>query len=120
MKKILVVDDRKEVRSLIRVTLGDPQYEFYEATNGKEAVEKALSVVPDLVLLDILMPVMDGYEACRKIKSDPRTRSVTIIMLTAKGQDEDIEKGKESGADDYLIKPFSPLELLRKVDEYLK
>ncbi len=120
MKKILLVDDEKEIRSLIRATLGDQQYEFYEATNGKEAVEKALSVVPDLVLLDILMPVMDGHEACRKIRSDPSTRSVTVIMLTAKGQDEDIEKGKESGADDYLIKPFSPLDLLRKVEGCLK
>ena len=120
MKKVLLVDDKEEVRLLVQTTLEGSDYEFFSATNGKEAVEKALSIKPDLILLDVMMPEMDGLDACRQIKSNPETKSVHVIMLTAKGQEADIKKGKECGADDYFIKPFSPLALLKKVDEFLK
>jgi CheY-like chemotaxis protein len=120
MKKVLLVDDKEEVRLLVQTTLEGSDYEFYGATNGKEAVEKAVSIKPDLILLDIMMPEMDGLEACRHIKSSPETKSIPIIMLTAKGQEADIKKGKECGADDYFVKPFSPLELLKKIDEILE
>ena len=112
-----MVDDRKEIRLLVETTLKGSDYEFYGAADGKEAVDKALSIKPDLILLDVTMPEMDGFEACRQIKSSPQTESIPVIMLTARGQEADIEKGKECGADDYFVKPFSPLELLQKIDE---
>jgi len=120
MKKVLLVDDKREIRLLVQTTLRGSDYEFYSATNGKEAVEKALSIKPDLILLDVTMPEMDGFEACRQIRSSPETKSIPVIMLTGRGQEADIEKGKECGADDYFTKPFSPLELLKKVDEILE
>ncbi len=120
MKKILLVDDNEQIRLLVQATLEGSNYDFFSATNGKEAVEKVVSVKPDLILLDVMMPEMDGFEACRLIKSNLETKSTPIIMLTAKGQEADIEKGKECGADDYFIKPFSPLALLKKIDEIFK
>jgi len=119
MKKVLLVDDEEHVRELVRTTLGDSDYEFHGATNGKEAVERSLSIKPDLILLDVAMPEMDGFEACKQIKSSPETKAIPIIMLTSKGQEADIKKGKECGADDYFVKPFSPLELLQKINEIL-
>ena len=120
MKKVLLVDDKREIRLLVQMTLKGSDYEFYGAADGKEAVEKALSVKPDLILLDVMMPEMDGFKACRHIKSSPETESIPVIMLTAKGEEMDIEKGRECGADDYFIKPFSPLELLKKIDKILE
>ncbi len=117
MKKILLVDDKAEVRELVKVTLDGSDYEFISAVNGLEAIEKATALKPDLILLDIMMPEMDGFEACRRIKENPKTKDIPIIILTAKGQDEDVKKGLDSGALDYFVKPFSPLDLLKKIDE---
>ena len=121
MKKVLIVDDRHEVRELVEVTLRGKNYRILEASNAEEAIEMVRAEKPDLTLMDIMMPGgMDGLEATRILKSDPKTRDCPIVMLTAKGQKTDIEKGLEAGAEDYFVKPFSPLDLINKVEEILK
>ena len=120
MKKILVVDDQDKVRQLVSVTLAIGPYEVLTASNGEEALELARAARPDMVLLDIQMPGrFDGLEVCRMLKSDARTRSACVVMLTARGQDWDKQAGREAGADDYFVKPFSPLALMNKVEEVL-
>jgi len=120
MKKILIVDDRLEVRELVEVTLRVKDYSILQASSGEAALETVKAEKPDLILMDIMMPGgMDGLEATRIIKNDPETKDCTVIMLTAKGQQADREKGLEAGADDYFVKPFSPLDLIKKVEEVL-
>lgn len=119
MKKILVVDDQLEVRELVQVTLEVGDYQILTAENGQQAVEIARAEHPDIILLDIMMPGsgVDGLEACRRLKADPATNDITIVMLSAKGQESDIQAGKAAGADDYFTKPFSPIALIDKVEE---
>jgi two-component system phosphate regulon response regulator PhoB len=120
MKKILIVDDRLEVRELVEVTLRVKDYSILQASSGEVALAMVKAEKPDLILMDIMMPGgMDGLETTRIIKNDPETKDCTVIMLTAKGQQADREKGLEAGADDYFVKPFSPLDLIRKVEEVL-
>jgi DNA-binding response OmpR family regulator len=120
-KKILLVEDDPSIRTLIRITLGSDRYEILEVENGPSALEAVRREHPDLVLLDVGLPGgMDGFQVCRAIKSHPETSSVAVIMLTAYGQESDILKGQEAGADSYFVKPFSPLSLLQKIDEILK
>ena len=119
-KKILIVDDQAEVRELVEVTLMVEDFRIFKAASGEEAVKIAKKEKPDLIIMDIMMPGgMDGLAATRIIKHDPDTSSVKIIILTAKAQKNDIERGLEAGADEYFIKPFSPLDLIRKVEEVL-
>jgi len=121
MKKILIVDDRSEVRELVEVTLRAKDYEILQASTGEKALEIVQVEKPDLILMDIMMPGgMDGLEATRILKNNPDTKDCTIIILTAKGQKTDREKGLEAGAEDYFVKPFSPLDLLKKVEEALE
>ena len=120
MKKILIVDDKQEVRELVEVTLRSDDHHILQAESGEEAIEVARAEKPDLILMDIMMPgVLNGLEATRILKGNPLTSECTIIMLTAKGQEYDRAAGLEAGARDYFIKPFSPLELLKKVEEIL-
>jgi two-component system phosphate regulon response regulator PhoB len=120
MRKILIVDDQLEVRELVEVTLRSEDYQVLQAENGEKGIEMAKAEKPDLIIMDIMMPGgMDGLEATRRIKNDHETKDCKVIILTAKGQETDREKGLEAGADDYFIKPFSPLELIRKVEEIL-
>jgi DNA-binding response OmpR family regulator len=120
MKKILIVDDRAEVRELVEVTLRSSEYISLQAESGEKAIEIAKAERPHLIIMDIMMPGgMDGLETTRILKGDPETRESVIIMLTAKGQEIDREEGFKAGADDYFVKPFSPLDLIRKVDEVL-
>ncbi len=120
MKKILIVDDLLEVRELVEVTLRVEDYRILQATSGDEAVAIARAEKPELIIMDIMMPgKIDGLEATRILKNDPETRDCKIIILTAKGQEADKTRGYETGADDYFIKPFSPLDLIRKVEEIL-
>lgn len=120
MKKILIVDDEDKVRRLIKVTLAIGDFEILEASTGEEALKIAREAIPDIILLDIMMPGdLDGYDVCRSIKKDPVTKEIYVIMLTAKGQKADIEKGKAVCANDYFIKPFSPMELIKKIDNIL-
>jgi CheY-like chemotaxis protein len=120
MKKILIVDDQLEIRSLVEVTLETEDYEIFQAKSGEEAVEIARLQKPDLIIMDIMMPGdIDGLEATRNLKNDPETSNCRIVLLTAKGQQDDIEEGYSAGAEDYFVKPFSPLELIKKVEEVL-
>ncbi|MBW2118011.1 MAG: response regulator [Deltaproteobacteria bacterium] len=120
MKNILIVDDQAEVRELVEVTLRVEDYRILQAKSGEEAVEIARAEKPDLIIMDIMMPgSVDGLEATRILKNDPETKDCKIIMLTAKGQETDRKAGFEAGANDYFIKPFSPLELIKKVEEAL-
>jgi CheY-like chemotaxis protein len=121
MKKILIVDDQQEVRELVEVTLRIGDYTIWQAASGDQALAVARAEHPDLILLDVMMPnsSIDGYEVCRQLKSDPMTKKINIVMLTARGQEADIEMGKQAGADDYFTKPFSPLQLMNKVEELL-
>lgn len=121
MKTILITEDKLEVRELIKVTLRIGDYSLLEASSGEEAVELARRHTPDLILMDIMMPgAIDGLEATRIIKSDPHTRHCKIIILTAKGQQHDVDTGNKAGADAYFIKPFSPLELIQQVERQLQ
>lgn len=119
-KKILIVDDQVEVRELVEVTLMVGDFTIFKAESGEEAVQIAKKEKPDLIIMDVMMPGgMNGLEATRIIRRYPDTSGVKVIMLTAKGQKNDIEQGFEAGADEYFIKPFSPLDLIRKVEEVL-
>jgi DNA-binding response OmpR family regulator len=111
---ILVVEDNADVRDYIKGYLV-PAYSVVEARDGAEGVEKALDVVPDLVISDVMMPKKDGYEVCKDLKGDERTSHIPIILLTAKAGSESKIEGLETGADDYLVKPFEPKELLVRV-----
>jgi len=119
MKKILIVDDKLEVVELVKATLEGEEYQIIDASDGREALEKIGKEKPDLVLLDIIMPKMDGFEVLSEVKKNPKTKEIPIIMLTAKGQKLDKDKGRELGAQDYIVKPFSPSHLLRKIEEVL-
>jgi two-component system phosphate regulon response regulator PhoB len=120
MKKVLIVDDHAEVRRLVEMTLRAGEYKVFQAKNGQEAIEAARKEKPGLIIMDIMMPGdIDGLEATCVLKNDPETKDSLIIMLTAKGQEFDKEKGLEAGADDYFTKPFSPLELIKKVEEVM-
>jgi DNA-binding response OmpR family regulator len=120
MKKILITDDREHVRELVEVTLSLGDYEIFQASSGESAIDLAKAEQPDLVIMDVMMPGgMDGLEATRQIKKVAGCQKTKVIMLTAKGQLDDIRAGLEAGADDYLTKPFSPLELMNKVESTL-
>ena len=114
--KILVAEDEKDIRDLIVYTLRDVAgHDVFEAVNGVDAVEMAPAVVPDLILLDVRMPKMNGYEACAQIKGLVRTHDVPIVFLSAKGQESEIKTGLEIGAEAYILKPFAPDELIDQV-----
>lgn len=120
MKTILIVDDQPEVRELVSVTLEVGTHRTLTAASGAEALEIARREQPDLILLDVMLPGgPDGIEVCRRLKSDAATQGIHIVMLTARGQERDRQNGFEAGADDYFIKPFSPLQLIQKVEEVL-
>jgi two-component system alkaline phosphatase synthesis response regulator PhoP len=118
-KKILVCDDEPYILMALTDAVEMEGYECVTAINGKEALEKARETLPDLIMLDIMMPFMDGFEVCRELKADAVTRDIPIIMLTAKSQQVDIQKGKDAGADDYITKPFRPSTLRKKFNEVL-
>lgn len=120
MNKILIADDEAFIRDLIVTTLSDTDYDILTAKNGEEVLKIACEEKPDLILLDIMMPQMNGYDVCKKIKSSPETKSIKVIMLTALGGDTDRKKGFMVGADDYFSKPFSPSALMDKIKEIFK
>lgn len=111
-KKILVVDDERHIVRLVQVNLERAGYEVVTAYDGVEALEKMKTENPDMVVLDVMMPRMDGFEVLKNLQADPRYQDVPVIMLTAKAQDADIFKGWASGVSSYLTKPFNPRELL--------
>lgn len=119
-KKVLIVDDEEFVRQLIQIKLKFCGIETVEAGNGIEAIEKAASEKPDLILLDVMMPKMNGFEACQRLKANQETAHIPIIMLTARGDPSAKERGENAGALEYLTKPFSPQKLAERVLEILK
>lgn len=120
MKKLLIVDDHPDLRELVEVTLQVVGLRIIHAENGTQAIEVALKENPELIIMDVMMPGdIDGYEATKIIKSDPRMKKSKVIMLTSKGQKADKKKGYNAGAIDYFVKPFSPLDLIKKVEEVL-
>lgn len=121
-RKILVVDDEASVRNLciacIRHALG-PSYEVLEAPDGEAAIAAVQSGKPDLVLLDVRMPRMDGFEVCRRLKGSAQTRDIPIVFLTALGEEQDVEKGLSLGGDSYVVKPFNAVTLAAQISELL-
>ncbi len=117
--KILVVDDEPTIVRLMEFILARQGHEMIVAVNGEEALQKIKTHQPDLVLLDIMMPRIDGYEVAQRVRADPQTAGLPIIMLSAKAQDEDIRRGVEVGVDEYVTKPFTPDHLVQVVSEYL-
>jgi DNA-binding response OmpR family regulator len=115
MPTILVVDDEPSIRELVRFTLEDERVAIVEASDGVEALEKARAARPELILLDVHMPRLDGIEACRRLRTDATQSGARIVLLTAAGQEADRARGLAAGADDYLTKPFSPLALFALV-----
>ena len=117
--KILVVDDEVYILHILDFILGAENYDVVTATNGEQALQKVREEKPDLVILDIMMPRLDGYETCRMIKNDPATKNIPVILLTAKGREVDQKLGREVGANDYMTKPFSPSKLIERVQAIL-
>ena len=115
--KALIVDDQPDIRKLIMLTMESEDFELHEADNGVDALHMARNLRPSVMLLDVMMPGgLDGYQVCEEIKMDPDLRNTMVILLTARGQRTDIERGQSVGCDAYLVKPFSPIELLDTVD----
>ena len=115
MAKILIAEDERDIRDLIIFTLRFAGHDVIAVVNGEEAVEKALAEKPDLVLMDVRMPRMTGYEACKKMKSEPSIKDIPVVFLSAKGQESEVHAGLEAGATEYIIKPFSPDQLTDRV-----
>jgi len=121
-KKLLIVDDEPHIRLLLEQTLEDLEddgVELFSASNGEEALEKITSELPDLVFLDVMMPKMNGFDVCNTVKNELKLENIYIIMLTAKGQEFDKQRGNEVGADIYMTKPFDPDDVLQKSREVL-
>lgn len=119
-RKILAVDDEKHIVRLVQVNLERQGYEVITAHDGKEALQKVEDERPDLVVLDVMMPYMDGFEVLQSLRRNPSTRDIPVIMLTAKAQDADVFRGWQSGVDCYLTKPFNPMELVSFVKRIFK
>ena len=118
-KKVLIVDDEEDIISLIKISLNLAGFDTFEALDGQKALTILKKQKPDLILLDIMMPRMDGYELCKRLKKNRKLKGIPVVFLTAKGQKEDAEKGLACGADDYIVKPFDPYELGERVRELL-
>ncbi len=118
-ESILIVDDEEDVLELVRYNLDKNGYNIDTATTGEQALAKARAKLPNLIILDLMLPGIDGLEVCKKLKSDTKTQNIPIIMLTAKGEETDIVIGLELGADDYVTKPFSPKVLVARVRRIL-
>lgn len=120
-KIVLVVEDQPDIRKLVRMTMEFDDYEVHEADNGASGLRMARALKPDVVLLDVMMPgEFDGLECCARIKADPQFAGTGVVLLTARGQAEDLAAGSHAGCDAYLTKPFSPLELIDTVEALLQ
>lgn len=119
MTKILIAEDERDIRELITFTLRLNGYDVVSASDGEEALELALKEAPDLVLLDIRMPRLNGYEVCELIKNNEATKHIPVIFLTAKGQENEVDQGMKAGAADYILKPFSPDQLVERLRRFM-
>jgi two-component system phosphate regulon response regulator PhoB len=116
MKKALIIEDHADIRALVRMTLELEAFEVHEAIDGRQGLDMARTLVPDLVLLDVMMPGLDGLQVCKALRADARLRHARIVMLSARAQASDHAAGVAAGADSYLVKPFSPMSLLDVVN----
>jgi DNA-binding response OmpR family regulator len=119
MAKILIAEDERDIRDLVAFTLRFAGHEVVTASNGEEAVQLAPKANPDLILMDVRMPRMTGYEACRAIKTNAALKDIPVVFLSAKGQESEIQTGLEVGAEEYLLKPFAPDQLTDRVKAIL-
>jgi len=120
MKRVLIVEDQADIRKLIRMTLEFEPYEIHEAADGTEGLRLADQIKPDLVLLDVMMPgEFDGLQVCARIRANPSLRDTRVVLLTARGHHQDRDAGEQAGADQYLLKPFSPLQLIETIERLL-
>lgn len=119
MAKILIAEDERDIRELITFTLRYAGHEVTQAANGEEALQLARQHIPELILMDVRMPKMTGYEACRFMKADDAIKHIPVVFLSAKGQETEIQTGLEVGASDYILKPFAPDQLIKRVSEIL-
>ena len=119
MAKILIAEDERDIRDLVAFTLRFAGHEVFAAANGEEAVELAPKVSPDLILMDVRMPRMTGYEACKVMKANPDLKDIPVVFLSAKGQESEIQQGLDVGAEAYFLKPFAPDQLTARVKEIL-
>jgi DNA-binding response OmpR family regulator len=115
MAKILIAEDEPDIRELVAFTLRFGGYEVVAASNGEDAVHTASREHPDLILMDVRMPRLTGYDACRMMKASVDLKDIPVVFLSAKGQDSEIQSGLEAGAEEYLLKPFSPDQLTERV-----
>ena len=115
MAKILIAEDEPDIRELVAFTLRFAGHEVVTASNGEEAVQMAGREFPDLILMDVRMPRMTGYDACRVMKANPELKDIPVVFLSAKGQESEIQTGLEAGAEEYLLKPFAPDQLTDRV-----
>lgn len=118
IQKILVVDDEKPIHSYLQRKLGKLGYTVYVAEDGEAAISQAFSNLPDIILLDVKLPKLNGIETCKRLKSDERTKDIPILMLSAKAQSEEINEGLEAGADRYLCKPIGFPDILKEIQMY--
>ena len=118
-KRILVVEDQEDNRRILRDLLGNAGYELIEVESGEDALAAVMTRRPDLILMDVQLPVMDGYEAAQRIKSNPEMKAVPIIAVTSYALSGDEAKAREAGCDDFVPKPYSPRQLLAKIRQYL-
>lgn len=116
---ILIAEDERDIRDLIVFTLQLANFKVVEVPNGEEAVKKALEVKPDLILMDVRMPKMTGFEACKALKQQEKTKDIPVIFLSAKGQEAEISTGLDLGAEEYFLKPFAPDDLISRVNKIL-
>jgi DNA-binding response OmpR family regulator len=116
---ILIAEDERDIRELIMFTLQLSGFKVVDVPNGQEAVKKALEINPDLILMDVRMPKMTGYEACQALKAQEKTRDIPVVFLSAKGQEAEVNTGMELGAEEYFLKPFAPDELTARVNKIL-
>ncbi len=117
--KILIADDEPFIARSLSYVLEKSGYEIYIARDGEEAVQRAVDVKPDLVFLDLMMPKKNGYEVCEELRNHPELQRIPIILITAKGQKADLERGLQAGANEYMTKPFSPTQVVARVKEVL-
>jgi len=120
MKTVLVIEDENNILKSIEFCMEQAGYSVVAAQDGLSGMQKALEIKPDLILLDLVLPKMNGYLVCEALKNEESTNSIPIVIMSAKAEEEDIEKARSHGANDYLVKPFTPDELRKKVKEKLK
>ncbi len=119
MARILIAEDEPDIRELVAFTLRFAGYEVVATSNGEEALQQASQMIPDIILMDVRMPKMTGYDACRAMKADPALMDIPVVFLSAKGQDAEIQAGLDAGAEEYLLKPFAPDQLVERVKAIL-